>query len=157
MDVKGAIKDRRSIRKFKRKELSNEVLDHLLEMARIAPSGANRQPWEMVVITDRQRLKGLVPICKEQAFVADCAAFIIGIDDPQQKWAKVDLAIALDHLTSGGGRGRSGHLLDRGVRPGQDGRVRRSAGRSDGHRLLGVGLSGRVARAPAAARRPRTW
>lgn len=75
------------------------MLDHLLDMARHAPSGANRQPWELVVITDRSRLKGLVPICKEQAFVADCSAFIVGVDDPQQKWCKVDLAIALDHLT----------------------------------------------------------
>lgn len=99
MDVKGAIKSRRSIRKFKRKELPNDVLDHLLEMARTAPSGANRQPWELLVITDRQRLKGLVPLCKEQDFLADCAAFIIGIDDPTQKWAKVDLTIALDHIS----------------------------------------------------------
>ena len=71
MDVKGAIKARRSVRKFKRKELPDEVLVHLLEMARTAPSGANRQPWEMVVVHDRQRLKGLVPICKEQEFLAD--------------------------------------------------------------------------------------
>ena len=99
MDVTGAIKARRSIRKFKRKEIPPELLDHMLEMARIAPSGANRQPWEMVVITDRQRLKDLVPICKDQSFVGDCSAFLVGIDDPQQKWAKVDLTIALDHLT----------------------------------------------------------
>jgi nitroreductase len=98
-EVKGAIKARRSIRKYKRKELSNEVLDHLLDLVRHAPSGANRQPWELVVITDRLRLKGLVPLCKEQAFVADCSAFIVGVDDLQQKWSKVDLAIALDHLT----------------------------------------------------------
>lgn len=99
MDVTGAIKARRSIRKFKRKEMPAELLDHVLEMARTAPSGANRQPWEMVVVTDRQRLKGLVPICKDQGFVGDCSAFLIGIDDPQQKWAKVDLTIAMDHIT----------------------------------------------------------
>ena len=99
MDVTGAIKARRSIRKFKRKEIPSELLDHLLDMARTAPSGANRQPWELVIITDRQRLKDIVPVCKDQAFVGDCSAFLIGIDDPQQKWAKVDLAIALDHLS----------------------------------------------------------
>ncbi len=99
MEVTSAIKARRSIRKFKRKEIPSELLDHVLEMARIAPSGANRQPWEVVVITDRQRLKDIVPICKDQAFVGDCSAFLIGIDDPQQKWAKVDLTIALDHIT----------------------------------------------------------
>ena len=99
MEVKVAIRARRSIRKFKRKELPPEALERILDAARLAPSGANRQPWELVVITDRPRLKGLVPICKDQAFIADCAAFIVGVDDPQQKWAKVDLSIALDHLS----------------------------------------------------------
>lgn len=98
-EVKGAIRARRSIRKYERKELPSAVLDHLLDMARHAPSGANRQPWELVVITDRDRLKGLVPLCKGQTFIADCSAFIVGIDDPQQKWSRVDLSIALDHLT----------------------------------------------------------
>lgn len=99
MEVRGAIKARRSVRKYRYRELPNETLVHLLEMARTAPSGANRQPWEMVVVTDRQRLKGLVPICKDQSFIADCSAFLVGVDDPQQKWAKVDLTIALDHLS----------------------------------------------------------
>ncbi len=99
MEVKSAIRARRSIRRYKRKEMSNKVLEHLLEMARAAPSGANRQPWELVVVTDRQRLKGVVPICKEQSLLADCAAFIVGVDDPRQKWAKMDLTMALDHIT----------------------------------------------------------
>jgi nitroreductase len=99
MEVKGAIKARRSIRKYKPKKLPNELLDYLLEMTRAAPSGSNRQPWELVVINDRARLKGLVPICKDQSFIGDCSAFLVGVDDPQQKWAKVDLAIALDHLS----------------------------------------------------------
>jgi len=99
LDVKGAIRSRRSVRKYKRKELPDDTLEHLLEMARTAPSGANRQSWEMVVITDRLRLKGLVPICKDQAFIGDCSVFLVGVDDPQQKWAKVDLTIAFDHIS----------------------------------------------------------
>lgn len=99
MEVKGAIRSRRSIRKYKRKEMPVDTLDRLLDSAVAAPSGANKQPWELVVITDRQRLKGLVPICKEQSFIGDCSAFLVGVDDPQQKWAKVDLSIALDHLS----------------------------------------------------------
>jgi nitroreductase len=99
MEVKGAIRSRRSVRKYKPKELPDDVLEHLLEMARAAPSGANRQSWEMVVITDRLKLRGLVPICKDQSFIGDCSAFLVGVDDPQQKWAKVDLIIAMDHLS----------------------------------------------------------
>ncbi len=148
MDVTGAIKARRSIRKFKRKEMPPEQMDHILEMARTAPSGANRQPWQMVVITDRQRLKDLVPICKDQAFVGDCSAFLIGVDDPQQKWAKVDLAIAMDHISLAA-RGRGPwHRLGGGLRPGPEGGVHRGAGRPLCDGMHGAGISRRDASTP---------
>ena len=61
-------------------------------------SGANRQPWQLVVVTDAEKRKALVPICKDQRFVGECSAFIAGIDDPSQKWARVDVAIAMEHI-----------------------------------------------------------
>jgi nitroreductase len=99
MEVNEAISKRRSIRKYKHKELPSEAVMELLEAARAAPSGANRQPWELVAITDPLRLKELVPVCKNQAFLADCSMFLVGLDDVEAKWARVDLAIALDHVT----------------------------------------------------------
>jgi nitroreductase len=99
MEVSEAISKRRSIRKYKRKEMPREDVLKLLEAARTAPSGANRQPWEIVAITDPLRLKELVPVCKNQAFLADCSLFLVGLDDVEAKWARVDLAIALDHVT----------------------------------------------------------
>jgi nitroreductase len=99
MDVSSAIKGRRSIRKYKAKEIPRDLLMEILEAARQAPSGANRQPWQLIVVTDSDRKRGLVPICKDQRFIANCSAFIAGIDDPAQKWAKVDVSIALDHIS----------------------------------------------------------
>jgi len=98
MSVSSAIQARRSIRKYKNKEIPHEQLAQILEAARLAPSGANRQPWQLIVVTDQDKKKALVPICKDQKFVADCSAFIAGIDDPAQKWARVDVAIAMEHL-----------------------------------------------------------
>ncbi len=98
MDVAAAIQKRRSIRKYKNEEIPKELLMQILEMARLAPSGANRQPWQLVVVTDAKKRKALVPICKDQKFVAECSAFIVGIDDPMQKWARVDIAIAMEHI-----------------------------------------------------------
>jgi nitroreductase len=98
MDVATAIQTRRSIRKYKNKEIPHETLSEILEAARQAPSGANRQPWQIVIVTDQDKRKALVPICKDQKFVGDCSAFIAGIDDPAQKWARVDLAIAMEHI-----------------------------------------------------------
>jgi nitroreductase len=98
MDVSSAIQKRRSIRKYKAKEIPHDQLMEILDAARLAPSGANRQPWQMIVVTDAERKRGLVPICKDQKFIADCSAFIAGVDDPSQKWTRVDISIALEHI-----------------------------------------------------------
>lgn len=99
MNTIATIQNRRSIRKYKAKEIPQDVLLQVLEAARLAPSGANRQPFQLIVVTDPVKKRGLVPLCKNQHFVDEAAVFIAGIDDPQQKWSRVDLSIALDHLS----------------------------------------------------------
>ena len=99
MDIVTAMRKRRSIRSYKDKAIDQEVLINILEMARIAPSGANRQPWKLVVVMDPERKRGLVPLCKGQKFVESCSTFVAGIADTSQRWSHVDLAIAMDHLS----------------------------------------------------------
>ncbi len=99
MDVTTAIKGRRSIRKYKRKAIPDSVFEEVLEAARRAPSGGNRQPWELIVVRDEKRRTDLVPICKNQQFIADCSALLVALEDPEQKWSKMDIAIALDELS----------------------------------------------------------
>ena len=43
---------RRSIREFSDRPLQREVIELLLKTANTAPSGANKQPWQFVVVTD---------------------------------------------------------------------------------------------------------
>lgn len=45
---------RRSIREFSDRPVKKEVLELLLKTASTAPSGANKQPWQFVVVTDPQ-------------------------------------------------------------------------------------------------------
>ncbi|MBA7668233.1 5,6-dimethylbenzimidazole synthase [subsurface metagenome] len=54
MDVMEAIFTRRSIRKYTKQPVSDEVLKELLETAMCAPSAGNRQPWHFIVINDRK-------------------------------------------------------------------------------------------------------
>jgi len=51
--VMQVIQERRSIRRFHEKDIPDEVLAKVLEGARWAPSWANTQPWEIVVVKDR--------------------------------------------------------------------------------------------------------
>ena len=46
------IKDRRSIKEYSPKKVSNEVLFRILEASRWAPSAHNAQPWRFIVIQD---------------------------------------------------------------------------------------------------------
>ncbi len=44
------VKKRRSTRKFKPGSIPDEYVDKIIEVARWAPSGANSQPWDFIVI-----------------------------------------------------------------------------------------------------------
>ncbi len=52
MDLCTAIRERRSVRKFKPDPVPSELLLDLLETARWAPSWANTQCWEVIVVSD---------------------------------------------------------------------------------------------------------
>jgi 5,6-dimethylbenzimidazole synthase len=57
MDVFTAMKERRSCRKFKQEEIHQETIERILDAANWAPSPLNTQPWEFIVITDKE-IKG---------------------------------------------------------------------------------------------------
>jgi nitroreductase len=51
MHVAEAVATRRSIRAFADKPIPFETIRHVLDQARMAPSGCNFQPWEAIVLT----------------------------------------------------------------------------------------------------------
>lgn len=54
MDVYDAIIARRSIRRFQQKSITEELLKKFVDAARIAPSAANLQPLEYIIINDKE-------------------------------------------------------------------------------------------------------
>ncbi len=48
------VKARRSIRRFKPDPVPDEYVDKIIEVARWAPSGFNQQPWEFVVVKNKE-------------------------------------------------------------------------------------------------------
>jgi 5,6-dimethylbenzimidazole synthase len=48
------VKSRRSIRAFTDEPVSDDLVEKVIEAARWAPSGANSQPWEFIVIRDQK-------------------------------------------------------------------------------------------------------
>ncbi len=54
-----AIFTRRSVRNFLEKDVEKEKIDRLLRAAMQAPSAANQQPWEFLVVTGKENLNTL--------------------------------------------------------------------------------------------------
>jgi nitroreductase len=107
MKVKDAIRERRSIRKYKNKQISGDIMDDLLDSMRLAPSSSNGQRWHAIVVTDPELKNKLVAASGNQKFVAGCSAYLVGIIDAGDDFTTVDLSIALDHLTL--------HAVERGL------------------------------------------
>lgn len=53
--IEDAIKNRRSIRKFKENKIPAEMIDEILEAARLAPSGKNKQPWKFMILCENAK------------------------------------------------------------------------------------------------------
>lgn len=108
MDIYDVIRTRRSVRKYRSDPIPQEVLERVLDAARIAPSGSNRQPARFIVVTSADIKQKLVPMCHDQAFIATAPVLIcaVGRDIKYNRgeWMGdyamiVDVAIAVDHLT----------------------------------------------------------
>ena len=64
METLECIAQRRSVRKFTDQEVSNEQLKELMQAARYAPSWANTQCWEFIIVRDagiKEKLAGTLP------------------------------------------------------------------------------------------------
>jgi len=90
MEVKEAIKTRRSVRKYKDKSVPKETILALLKAASLAPSATNRQPWEFVVV-HRSHLDTLDPVLRK-AFTERVAS----VSEGTMRQAIRDLPIPVD-------------------------------------------------------------
>ncbi len=107
MKVLEVIKNRRSVRKYKKDPVPEEALLRVLEAARLAPSGKNFQPWKFIIVKDESLKEKLARASAGQFFMAEAPVIIVGCGFPEDSYARmgrymkswpVDVTIALDHL-----------------------------------------------------------
>ncbi|MEO0109074.1 MAG: nitroreductase family protein [candidate division WOR-3 bacterium] len=87
--------------------IPDEMLDRILEAARLAPSAKNIQPWKFIIVRDPIRIRELAQACNNQQFIAQAPVVICGcaleavayrgMGGYWNSWA-VDLAIAIEHI-----------------------------------------------------------
>jgi nitroreductase len=71
-----AIRSRRDVRQFADRPIADDDLDRILEAGRRSPSSRNWQPWDFVVVTDREQLVRLSAVWQGAGHVAGSAATV---------------------------------------------------------------------------------
>ena len=115
MELQEAIKKRRSIRKFTERFVTDAEVSQLLDAARLAPSWANTQSWEFIVVRDRELMDKVTATYSSgnparkcslaaSAMIVGCArrnvsGFKMGeVTTKFSEWFMFDLGLAVQNL-----------------------------------------------------------
>jgi nitroreductase len=108
MDFDQLIKHRYSCRHYSPDQVDEDALNKILEAARLAPTAANRQPFQIIIIRTKGKEDELLNIYLKDWFVQPPLILCV-CSDPEAGWfrkkfdnqsyATVDAAIVMDHIT----------------------------------------------------------
>ena len=99
MEVFEAIKSRRSIRKYTKDPVPEDLIVKILDAGRWAPSASNRQPWSFTVLKDEEVRRKIAEATTYGIFLAEAPLGIAVVVDPQASTHPVeDGAIAAQNM-----------------------------------------------------------
>jgi len=106
MDFTQLIASRYSVRAYRDTPIEEEKLNKVLNAARLAPTAANRQPFQIIVVHTDGRKEELRRIYRREWFTqAPLLICAVGVpsrgwvrSDDKRRYLDVDVAIVMDHL-----------------------------------------------------------
>src|SRR5580704_7615816 len=103
MEAIEAILKRRVQRTFANQPVEAEKLAKIVDAGRHAMSARNMQPWQFIVIQNRDTLKEVGALCSTGRFVTDSPSAIVVLKDvANARWADVDCAQAVQNMATAG-------------------------------------------------------
>jgi nitroreductase len=145
MQTWDAYRSRRNVRAYTDESLAAHELDRILDAGRRSPSAFNSQPWDFVVVTDRDQLVDLATVWRGAGHVARSAATIVVVtpeqaDADRARWAEFDLGqavMAMSIVAADLGIGSAHAIVD------DQARCRQLLGVPDDHRCAYLLVLGR--------------
>ena len=95
MDALEAIRKRRSIRKYTGDPVPREDLEKIVDAGRLAASGHNKQPWDFIVVTEREMIEKLKVAAR---WMEKAGAIIAVVLDPSSRWWLEDGSAAVENM-----------------------------------------------------------
>ena len=148
MDMLEAIRERRSVRKFRQDPVERELLDQLVDSGRLAPTAMGKEPWGFVVVTEddmRARIAGTTDYGK---FIAEAPA-CIAVFCKDTKYYLEDGCAATENILLAATALGLGAWWVAGDKKGYADKVGRMLGVPEGYRLVSLLPVGHPAGRPA--------
>ena len=95
MDALEAIQKRRSVRKYTGDPIPREDLKKIVDAGRLAASGYNRQPWDFIVVMDREMIMKLMMAAD---WMDNAAAVIAVVIDTSAEFWLEDGSAAVENM-----------------------------------------------------------
>lgn len=94
---------RRSVREYSDKKISEEILYRIIEAGVQSPSARNQEPWEFVLITDKEIIAKLSQTSKNSVFIDKANAIICVVSKPLDSLSTPgmmpqDMGIAMENM-----------------------------------------------------------
>jgi nitroreductase len=81
MQLDRVIIGRRSIRRYKKKEVPISLIGEILDLARFTPSSGNLQNWRFVIVTDIDKRNEISDACLQQDWMSEAPVHIVVCND----------------------------------------------------------------------------
>lgn len=98
MDVLTAIGTKRAVRQFTGGPIPDDVLEQILRSALRSQSAKNTQPWQLIVVRDRDTLTALSTLGDFLGHVAGAAACVVLAAPNERGWTWFDLGQCAAYL-----------------------------------------------------------
>jgi nitroreductase len=96
-DAIEVLKSRRSIRSYTGQAVEQNVMEEIVDCARLAPTAMNDQPWDFVVVTRRELLESIPLMLGHAEFIAK-ASFAVLVLARDTNYAVEDCCAATENL-----------------------------------------------------------
>lgn len=93
-----SIKRRRSVREFGDKDVEEEKTREILRAAMFSPSSHAKYPWEIIVVTEKEKREDLSEATVWSSFASDApVCFVVLGDEESDRWVE-DCSIVSEHI-----------------------------------------------------------
>jgi nitroreductase len=147
------LKRRRSIRAYKPEPVPREIIEDIIDCARLAPTAMNEQPWDFIAITERVSLARIPPMLGHAEFISN-AAFAVLVLASDTMYGLEDCCAATENLLIAAQAYGLGTCWVAGSKQAYAPRVAAAFGAPANRQLVAIISFGYPAEAPKVEKRP---